>query len=338
MTQEVAILGSLLNAFLWGSWAVVLKKLGNYPLDAFILGLYIVSFAFVWIIALMVMGEGLFKEIAQVWREKPAVIVVALVAGGTFVIGVRITMTVLTAVGLSVTAPIQTFMSLILGTSLAALVGGTPATLAPPDLMIACLLLFAAAMTTVWARIYRDRSLFETAASELRDAAGVTSRRLLAKNILLVAPASAIITAYPIGLAYSLRTPANEYGLTPLTCMAAFATGSLIGALLTSGAVLTARRQWSLLLRAGWSMHRYSFIAAISHYGGNIINAFATGALTAAVSWPISTTSHLWTYLWGLATGEFKGAPRRSFLLLSVGGALYLAGVLYLRWALLRSP
>ena len=336
MTQEVAILGGLFNAFLWGSWAVVLKKLGNYPLDAFILGLYIFSFVFVWIIALVIMGEELFNELAHSWRERPAVIIVALVAGGTFVIGVRITMTVLTAVGLSVTAPIQTFMSLILGTSLAALVGGTPATLAPPDLMIACLLLFAAAMTTVWARIYRDRSLFETAASELRDIAGATSRRLIVKNILLVAPASAIITAYPIGLAYSLRTPANDYGLTPLACVAAFATGSLIGALLTSGAVLTIRRQWSLLLRAGWEMRRYSLIAAIAHYGGNIINAFATGALTAAVSWPVSTTSHLWTYLWGLATGEFRGAPRRSFVLLAAGGALYLAGVLYLRWALLR--
>lgn len=337
MTQEVAILGGLFNAFLWGSWTVVLKKLDTYPLDAFFLGLYIFSFVFVWIIALVVMGEELFKEIGQVWRERPAVIIVALAAGGTFVVGVRITLTVLTAVGLSVTAPIQTFMSLILGTSLAALVGGTPATLAPPDLMVACLLLFAAAMTTVWARIYRDRSLFETAASELRDAAGATSRRLIARNILLVAPASAIITAYPIGLAYSLRTPANDYGLTPLACVAAFATGSLIGALLTSGAVLTIRRQWSLLRRAGWAMHRYSLIAAIAHYGGNIINAFVTGALTAAVSWPIGTTSHLWTYLWGLATGEFKGAPRRSFVLLAAGGALYLAGILYLRWALLRS-
>ncbi len=336
MTQEVAIVSALFNAFLWGSWTVVLKKLDTYPLDAFFLGLYIFSFVFVWIIALVIMGEELFKEMGQVWRYRPAVIIVALVAGGTFVVGVRITLTVLTAVGLSVTAPIQTFMSLILGTSLAALVGGTPATLAPPDLMVACLLLFAAAMATVRARIVRDRSLFETAASELRDIAAATSRRLIARNILLVAPASAIITAYPLGLAYSLRTPANDYGLTPLACVAAFATGSLIGALLTSGAVLTIRRQWSLLRRAGWAMHRYSLIAAGAHYGGNIINAFATGALTAAVSWPIGTTSHLWTYFWGLATGEFKGAPRKSYLLIATGALLYLAGILYLRWALLH--
>ncbi len=338
MTQEIAIIGGLFNAFLWGSWAVVLKKLGNYPLDAFFLGLYIFSFVLVWMIASLAQGEGLFDEMAQVWRERPAVIIIALAAGGTFVIGVRITMAVFTAVGLSVTAPIQTFMSLILGTSLAALVGGTPASLAPPDLMIACLLLFAAAMATVWARIVRDRSLFEAAPSQLRDDAGESSKRLIAKNMALVGLASAIITAYPLGLAYSLQTPTNDFGLTPLACMTVLVTGSLLGALLTSGAVLTKRRQWSLLIRAGWEMHRYSLIAAVAHYGGNIINAYATGALTAAVSWPISSTSHLWTYLWGLATGEFRGAPRRSFLLLAAGGALYLAGILYLRWALLRSP
>ena len=337
MTQEIAILGSLFNAFLWGSWAVMLKKLDGYPLDAFFLGLYIFSFVCVWMIALVALGEELFKEMAQTWCERPAVIIAALIAGGTFVIGVRITLTVFTSVGLSVTAPVQTFMSLILGTSLAALVGGTPAALSPIDLMLACLLLFAAAMATVWARILRDRSLFETAATQLRDVAGAASRRMIAKNIILVAPASAIITAYPLGLAYSLRTPGNDDGLTPLPCMIVFVTGSLIGALLTSGAVLTRRRQWSLFFRAGWRMHRYSLIAAGAHYGGNTINAFATGALTAAVSWPLGTTSQLWTYAWGLATGEFKGAPRKSYLLIATGALLYVAGILYLRWALLRS-
>ena len=213
MTQEVAILGGLFNAFLWGSWAVVVKKLGNYPLDAFFLGLYIVSFAFVWILALVALGEELFREIAQVWRERPAVIIIALIAGGAFVIGVRITLTVFTSVGLSVTAPIQTFMSLILGTSLAALVGGTPVALASLDLMVACLLLFAAAMATVWARIVRDRSLFEAAASQLRDAVGETSKRLIAKNVVFVGLASAIITAYPLGLSYSLRAPGHDYGV-----------------------------------------------------------------------------------------------------------------------------
>ena len=97
----------------------------------FFLGLYLFSFLLVWLIALAALGDDLFEEIASSWREGPAVILVALTAGATFVIGVRITMTVFTSVGLSVTAPVQTFMSLILGTSLAAFVGGTPSASRP---------------------------------------------------------------------------------------------------------------------------------------------------------------------------------------------------------------
>ena len=337
MTQEIALLGGLFNAFLWGSWAVVLKKLEGYPLDAFFLGLYIVSFVFVWLIALVTLGDELFRELARVWQVRSEVIAGALIVGAAYVIGMRVLLTVYNAVGLSVTAPIQTFMNLILGTSLAALVGGAPASISPLDLIVACLLLFAAAMATVWARICRDRALFEAAGSQLRDAAGAQSRRLLARNIVLVGLASAIISAYPLGLAFSLRTPNNDVGLTPLAYMTVLVSGSLVGALLFSGTVLTVRRQWLVLIRAKWHVQKYAVIAAGGHYGGNIINAFATGTLTAAVSWPVGATSQLWTFVWGLAMGEFKGAPRKSYLLIAAGAALYVAGILYLRWALLRS-
>ena len=58
-------MSALFNAFLWGSWAVFLKKLDSYPLDAFFLGIYIFSFAFVWILAWIVLGKELFEELAR---------------------------------------------------------------------------------------------------------------------------------------------------------------------------------------------------------------------------------------------------------------------------------
>jgi hypothetical protein len=161
-------------------------------------------------------------------------------------------------------------------------------------------------------------------------------RAMLARNILLVCMSSLLITAYPLGLSYSLKTPSNEFGLTALPYSALLVCGSLVGALLLSGSVLTARRQWSLLLRAQWSMQRYAILTAGAHYGGNVINAFATGALTTAVSWPLGTTSQLWTYVWGLAAGEFKDAPRKSVLLILASAILFVAGIAYLRWALAR--
>ena len=104
-----------------------------------------------------------------------------------------------------------------------------------------------------------------------------------------------------------------------------------------SGAVLTVRRQWTLLFRAKWSVQRYGVIAAGAHYGGNIINAIATGTLTAAVSWPLGATAQMWTYVWGLASGEFKDAPRKSYLLIGIGAILFAIGIIYLRWALVSS-
>ena len=100
---------------------------------------------------------------------------------------------------------------------------------------------------------------------------------------------------------------------------------------------MTVRRQWLVFIRAKWNVQKYAAIAAGGHYGGNTINAFATGTLTAAVSWPVGANSQLWTFVWGLIMGEFKGAPRRSYVLIATGAVLYIAGILYLRWALLRS-
>ena len=336
MTQEVALAGGLFNAFLWGSWAVFIKKLDDYPLDAFFLVLYVSSFLFVWTIALVVLGKALFIEIGQVWQDRPAIVYATLLAGAVFVIGVRITLTVFSSIGLAVTAPIQTFMNLVLGTSLAASLGGMPAAISLLDLAVVCLFFFCASMTTVWASIVRDNARSESAAFRSENGGSVSSKSSLARNILLAGLSSAIITAYPLGLSYSLRTPSRDYGLTPLPYMALLVTGSLISALLLSGSLLTLRRQWTKSFQAKWTVQRYGIMAAGAHYGGNIINAFATSTLTAAVSWPLGATAQLWTYAWGLASGEFKDAPRKSYLLIGTGALLFVAGILYLRWALVR--
>lgn len=334
MPQEIALAAGLFNAFLWGSWAVLIKKLRDYPLDAYFIALYIVSFALVWAIALLVMGGEVFSEIGQVWRMRPAIVYGALLAGATYIVGMRIMITVFSSIGLTVTAPIQTLANLVLGTSLAAAVGGMPASISVLDLAVVCLIFLAASFTTIWAGEARDRARLSTA--PLLEARNLTAsnRAALARNIALVCLSSVLVTAYPLGLSFSLKTPSNDLGLTPLPYSALLVCGSLVSALLLSGAVLTRRGQWSLLFRAGWRAQRYSVLTAGAHYGGNVINAYATGALTTAVSWPLGTTSQLWTYLWGLAAGEFKGAPRKSYLLIAVSAVLFLAGIGYLRLAL----
>ena len=49
-------------------------------------------------------------------------------------------------------------------------------------------------------------------------------------------------------------------------------------------------------------------------------------ALSTAIAWPLGTGGNLWTYLWGLAFGEFKGAPYKAWLLLGLTVALFAGG------------
>ena len=85
-----------------------------------------------------------------------------------------------------------------------------------------------------------------------------------------------------------------------------------LGALLTSGLLLTVRRQWNYVFRASLRIHAFGIISGLFHYGGNIIHTIGTTALSPVISWPLGVTMGLWTQFWGLVYGEFKGASRRA--------------------------
>jgi hypothetical protein len=76
----------------------------------------------------------------------------------------------------------------------------------------------------------------------------------------------------------------------------------------------------------GFKVHRLGIIAGFAHYGGNIIHTFATRNLSAVVSWPLGFTAGLWTSMWGLAYGEFKGSRKSAYVLLAGGMLCYLVG------------
>ncbi len=108
--------------------------------------------------------------------------------------------------------------------------------------------------------------------------------------------------------------------------MALLASGAFAGALLTSGLLLTARRQWRIVFCAPLSIHKFGILSGFAHYGGNIIHTTATVFLSAVISWPLGVTMGLWTQFWGLVYGEFKGSPRRAYVALFSGIGLYLIG------------
>jgi hypothetical protein len=108
--------------------------------------------------------------------------------------------------------------------------------------------------------------------------------------------------------------------------MAMLVTGAMIGSLMTSGTILTTTRQWHRVWRAGFKIHKWGIWSGLFHYGGNISHTFAASFLSAAIAFPLGITSGLWTQMWGLVYGEFKGSPPRAYIALAGGVILYIIG------------
>jgi hypothetical protein len=92
--------------------------------------------------------------------------------------------------------------------------------------------------------------------------------------------------------------------------------------------MLTVRKQWSVFRIYGFRTHSLGMIAGFAHFGGNNIHTFTTRNLSAVVSWPLGFTAGLWTSMWGLVYGEYRGSPLRAYFLLAGGMVCYLVGAL----------
>jgi hypothetical protein len=137
---------------------------------------------------------------------------------------------------------------------------------------------------------------------------------------------SVFTPAYSLGISYGLRSITQPNGLAALPFMTLLVSGAFTGVILGSGFLLTLHKQWKIVFHASLSIHKFGIISGLFHYGGNIIHTFATASLSSVVSWPLGITAGLWTQLWGLVYGELRGAPRRAYLALFLGIALYLLG------------
>ncbi len=323
ITTGTAIFLSLLAAFLWGSWFISLKYLGDYPIDGFYMTLFATSIVFVWAAGFFLDGSALLADIQSTLVNDPSVIFVTLACGILYVIGIRFSLVALQRIGLSLSQPIQASFNILIGTLISGLVGGMPADANPAGITAACLILFVAVYVSMAAGRMRSRELSSGAvtASSLH----FTTHDLWRSTILLVL-SSAFIQAYTFGLSFGLRTVSHARGLAVMPFMVLLASGAFIGALLTSGLILTARRQWKTVFHASFRIHIFGIVSGLFHYGGNIIHTIGTTALSPVISWPLGVTMGLWTQLWGLVYGEFKGSSRRVYALLLTGVGLYLVG------------
>jgi drug/metabolite transporter (DMT)-like permease len=322
LTTGTAVFMSLLAAAMWGSWFISLKYLGDYPLDGFYVTLFSTSLALVWTAGFVLDGGALLANLRDTWAADPSRIWLTLACGVLYVFGMRLSLVVMGRIGLSLTQPIQQSINILAGTAVAVLVGGVPEGLSIGKLVLACALLVGAVLATMVAGNLRARA---------QQAPGFKSTLIytpkdLWKALGLLIFSSAFIPAYTLAISYGLKSVTQPNGMAVMPFMAMLVTGAFTGSMLTSGLVLTRKKQWRLVFQAQFSIHKFGIISGLCHYGGNIIHTYSTAFLSSAVSWPLSVTAGLWTQLWGFVYGEFKGSPKGVYIALFTGIALYLLG------------
>jgi len=144
--------------------------------------------------------------------------------------------------------------------------------------------------------------------------------------LLLLIIGSLFAPTYTVAISYGLRSITQPNGLAVMPFMAVLATGSFLGSLLGGGIPLTFQKRWNSFLGAPLYKHLYGMSAGMASYTGNIMNSFGTASLSSVVSWPLGVTYGLWTLMWGLVYGEFRGAGWKSYVLLFLAMLLYIAG------------
>ena len=153
-----------------------------------------------------------------------------------------------------------------------------------------------------------------------------TDSKEIRKAIIFLIIGAAFVPAYSTALSYGLKSITQPNGMAVMPFMSMLVSGAFVGAMLICGTMLTVRKQWHVFWTNGFKIHKLGILSGLAHYGGNIIHTFATRNLSSVVSWPLGITAGLWTQMWGLIFGEFKGSPKRTYLYLFAGIFCYLVG------------
>ncbi|MEJ2759825.1 MAG: hypothetical protein P8046_15210, partial [Anaerolineales bacterium] len=276
LSPGLAVFMVLFAASMWGTWFISLKYLGDYPIDGFYITLFTTSIIFVWSVGFLLDGPALIQNMRDVWAVDPSRLIVTMVCGSLYVIGMRVTLHVFATIGLSLTMPIKSSISILLSTTVAALIGGVPEGYSFGLIFIGALLLVGSVLLSM--RSARLRIAGQETAKE-KSSLQFTMEDMR-KSIILLLITTFISPAYTFGLSYGLKSITQPNGLAVLPYMSLLSTGAFIGSLIASGSLLTLRKQWGRVFSAPFSIHKFGIISGLFHYGGNIIHTFAASFLS----------------------------------------------------------
>ena len=314
LSTQTAVSLALLASLLWGSWAIILKYTIKLPLEIFYLILLSAALVFIWGLGFILDGSALIEAIRSMLGSDPARVLLTLLGGFVYAFSNLLIVRVMQMVGLALAQPISSSISLILGTSVSYFIGGIPENMRLWRLILAGLLLIIAIFFSFLAGKSRPEDLEK-------------GKGRVTGKVLIFAIISAMTgVIYSTAISYGLKSVTQPDGLAVMPYLSLFITGAWLGASLLCVYLISKRKEWGLVKNLKPKLLMLISIASITHYGGNVLHAYATRQLSSVLSWPLGMTSGLWTQLWGLAYGEFNGAPRKAYWFLAASVLAYLAG------------
>ena len=315
---EVSMFLTLLAAAMWGSWMQIQKHLNGYPIAGVIFWQYTFSFILIWAITIVVSPFLLDRSIFSISMENIDTVIDILIGGGLMSLGLYCSLVVIGKVGLLLSTTISGGIGIILGVFTSIAEEGLPKDETALVLIIATtVILILAGFVCAFASRSRDK-----------DHNVQNDSRTISIGVIILMLFTAILQN-----GWSMGTAAGTArGFAPVLTCAYMASGSFISVAIVTGIQFSVKKQWKVVFGVGQSKKPIimSAIAALCHYGGNLMSIYSMPALSATVSFLFGKTANVWTIFWGIYYKEFSNISKKTKLLLCCGIGLYFVGVMLL--------
>lgn len=315
---EMSMFLTLLAAAMWGSWMQIQKHLHGYPIAGVIFWLYTFSFILIWAITLIVSPFLLDRSILETSLENIDTVLTILVGGGLMSMGLYSSLVVIGKVGLLLSTTISGGIGILLGVFTSLAEEGLPKDeVALTLIIVSMVILIAAGFVCALASASRDK-----------DHKIKTKSRTISVTVILLMLFTAILQN-----GWSMGTAAGTArGFAPVLTCAYMATGSFLSVAVITGISFTRKKQWKIVFAVGGRKTPIlmSAVAAVCHYGGNLMSIYSMPALSATISFLLGKSANVWTIFWGMYYKEFSGISRKTRILLWSGIGLYFVGIVVL--------
>lgn len=317
----------LCASLMWGSWLQFLRRIGKYPVAAFMLWLYSFSFVLITVATLFLKKWFIPEGIIHTICAAPGYSIFVFICGMLFCVSTQIQMSVLNKAGVVFCTAVTAMVSIPYGFLITSFFGKIPSTVSLPLLILGVALIFTAGLLCKHSTMLRDKDW--GVAYEQADANRTKYMLIILLCVFLLGP------SYTLAMTIAPRTAANPNGLPTVLLVAILSAGSLVGTWIVSGIRLTLAGQWKEVAAA--RNKKYILFACISgfcHYGGNLIHTIAIPSLSMSIAWPLGNLSSFWQYLWGVIQGEMKNVSKKTKVFFITGLLFYLLALVTLTFAL----